>query len=147
MLVRGAALIPSPADLPDDAALTLSQACFIFFPDVTGSGTPIISPSSLRAERRRGNLKITRVGKKDLVTAGAVREMMKKCHDQPRELGSTSTPKSGSGSSETDRSRDALAAAKAISQELKRNSPNISRQSSNQPPAKVISIDSRSRRS
>lgn len=124
----------------DDAPLTLKEACEIFF-----RGT--ITPATLRAEARRGTLRIMRIGRADFVTPAAVRGMMTKCQDPHEEQGSTSTLKNESGSSETDRSRAALAAAKQIAQELKSGLANTSRQNSNQSAAKVISLNSRSQKS
>jgi hypothetical protein len=49
-----------------------------------------VKPSTLRAEAKRGNLRLIRLGKRDLVTRAAVNEMLERC--QPQE----SLPDSGS---------------------------------------------------
>lgn len=138
-------------DIPaDDIPITLKEACRVFFRDQ-------VKPATLRAEALRGNLAVMRIGRADFVTPAAMREMMKKCHVQPKAHGSSSsrsasatTPVSSaserSGSSATARSLDALAAASSIAEELKRGSPRISGRSSSLPAAKVISLESRSRR-
>lgn len=120
----------------EDSPLTLKEACQIFF---RGRITPV----TLRAEARRGRLTIMRVGRADFVTPQAMREMMTKCQDQPKELGSTSIQSNANGSSETDRSQSALAAANQIGQALKKNSAPTSARSSNQSPGKVIPLGSR----
>lgn len=126
--------------LADDAPLTLKEACDLFF-------RGRVTPATLRAENRRGTLRIMRIGRADFVTPSAVREMMTKCQDQPKEQGSTSIQKTDSGLSETDRSRDALAAASQIGQALKKHSGSTSPRNSNQSPAKVIPLNSPSRKS
>ncbi|WP_116654885.1 hypothetical protein [Pelagibacterium sediminicola] len=59
-------------DLNDDTPLTLQEACDLIF---RGN----ISPSTLRAESRRGRLVIERIGKRDFVTPSAIKEMRKRC--------------------------------------------------------------------
>lgn len=129
-------------ELPDDVWLTLAEACERFFRGA-------IKPVSLRAEARRGHLVITRVGNKDFVTPAAIREMRvkKACQGNASQPGSTSTPKSASGSSETDRTRNALASAKASAEKLKKRSLTMSKPGSNPQSAKVLSLPSRSQRS
>ncbi len=128
-------------ELADDAALTLKDACTIFFRDA-------IKPASLRAEARRGNLSIARIGRMDFVTPAAIREMMvKKCPSDGNRPGSTSPQKNASGSSETDRARNALAAAKATASELKKLSRGTSKPAFNQPSAKILPLASRSPKS
>lgn len=123
-----------------DAPLTLREACKRFF---RGQ----ITPATLRAESKRGRLVIMRVGRADFVTPSAMREMMKKCQDPQKEQGSISIPSNANGSSETDRPQNALAAAKLIGQELKKNLRPTSAQNSSQLPAKVIPLGSRSPKS
>lgn len=55
-----------------DAPLTLQEACDLIF---RGN----ISPATLRAEARRGRLVIARIGKRDFVTPGAIKDMRKRC--------------------------------------------------------------------
>jgi hypothetical protein len=126
--------------IADDTPITLNEACSLFF-----RGT--ITPTTLRKEAQRGRLPIMRIGRTDFVTPAAVREMMKQCLVPPREHASGSTPPSEHGSYGTEeRSSDALAAAKASAQALKKHSGSTSARSSSQPPGKVISLNSRSQK-
>jgi hypothetical protein len=127
-------------DVYDDAPLTLKEACDLFF-------RGRITPATLRAEARRGTLQIMPIGRADFVTPSAVRVMMSKCQGPQKELGSISIKKTDNGSSATDRSRDALAAAKQIGQALKKHSGSTSPRNSNQSPAKMIPLNSPSRKS
>jgi hypothetical protein len=127
-------------DAYDDAPLTLTEACDLFF-------RGRVTPATLRAENRRGTLRIMRIGRADFVTPSAVREMMTKCQDPQKEPDSISIQKTDSGSSETERSQSALAAARQIGQELKKHSGNTLPRNSNQSPAKVIPLNSPSRKS
>lgn len=95
-----------------DAPLTLKEACSIFF-------RGRITPATLRAEARRGRLVIMRIGRADFVTPSAMREMMKRCQTRP-EASSIPTLKGGVVLSESDRPQSALAAARAIANELKK---------------------------
>lgn len=124
----------------EDAPLTLKEACDLFF-------RGRITPATLRAESRRGRLKIMRIGRTDFVTPSAVRGMMTQCQDPQKEPGSISTPPNDNGLSETERSQNALAAAKQIAEELKKNSVDTSGKNSNLSPAKVISGNFPSRKS
>lgn len=140
-------------DIPvDDVAMTLQEACAVYFRGAD------ITPETLRAEARRGNLTIRRIGRRDWVTHAAMRKLVSPCQDQPKAPGSSSsttgspTPEeepasSGSGSSATGRSLDALAAASSIANELKKGLRPTSPESSGPQSAKVISPDFQSRRS
>ncbi len=128
------------SDMAEDAPLTLAQACAVFFRGA-------ITPATLRAEARRGTLRLMRIGRADFVTPSAMREMMQKCQDPQKEPASGSTPPNVSGSSVTERSRDALAAANSIAKELKKGSPPTLPKNSSRPAAKVISLGARSPRS
>ena len=57
--------------MTDDDPVTLSQACQEVFHGC-------ITPHTLRAEARRGNLRIFRIGKRDFVTLREVRELCAK---------------------------------------------------------------------
>lgn len=127
-------------DTTDDVALTLSEACEVFF-------RGRVKPATLRAEARRGRLILMRIGRADFVTPSAVREMMKLCQDPQKGHDSGSTQGNAPGSSATDRSRDALAAANSIATELKKGSRPTLQKNSSPSPAKVISLGSRSQRS
>jgi len=61
--------VPHPSD---DQLMTLKEAC-----DKVFSGA--ITPSSLRAEHKRGKLVIIRIGRTQFVTRGGIREMIEKC--------------------------------------------------------------------
>lgn len=125
----------------DDAPLTLQEACARYFRGAIG-------PATLRAEARRGRLALMRIGRTDFVTPAAMREMMEKCRVPQKAPASGSTPPNEPGSSETEeRSSDALAAAKASANALKKRSANTSPRNSDQPSGKVISLASRSQRS
>ncbi len=125
----------------DDAPLTLQEACARYFRGAIG-------PATLRAEARRGRLALMRIGRTDFVTPAAMREMMEKCRVPQKEPAFGSTPPKELGSSGTeDRSFDAQAAARASANALKKRSATTSPKSSSQPPAKVISLASRSQKS
>src|ERR1700680_5136501 len=66
-------------DLPDDAPLTLAEACEQIFHGQ-------IKPSTLRAEARRGRLVIERIGRRDFVKPRAIKEMREKAQLQPSDL-------------------------------------------------------------
>jgi hypothetical protein len=124
-----------------EVALTLAEACQRFF-----GGK--IKPASLRSEARRGNLHIARIGRMDFVTPAAIREMMvKKCHADASHQGSTSAKTSKSGSSETDQSQYAQAAALATAEALKKRLPATSTKSTSRSSAKVVRLGSGSTRS
>lgn len=114
-------------DIHDDVPLTLAEACEVFF-------RGRITPATLRAEARRGRLSLMRIGRAHFVTPSAVREMMRRCQDPQKVPASTSIPSSAPGSSATDRSRDALAAANSIATELKKGSRPTSPKSSSPSP-------------
>jgi hypothetical protein len=75
-----------PRHLADDFPMTLEQACKLEFGGV-------IKPGTLRAEHRRGNLVLERIGNKDFVTRIAIREMRLKCQvdlsEKARDFGSS----------------------------------------------------------
>ena len=110
---------------PDDAHLTLKAACETFF-----DGR--IKPASLRAEARRGNLRLTRIGRTDFVTPRDIREMSNKCRDKQNRHGFGSNRpgvdpmdaswNAPSGASETTASSAALASAKESAIRLKTRS-------------------------
>lgn len=117
-------------DFDAEAALTLKEACTIFFRDKIG-------PKTLRSLHRQGRLSIMRIGKSDFVTAHAMREMMK-CQENSNPQESSSSR--ALGSSETDRTLSAQAAAKAIAQELKKRSVSTSAKSSGPQSASIIPL-------
>lgn len=129
--------LPPLAEMPDDFALTLDEACRLFF---RGK----IKPDSLRALHARGELAVQRVGRRDWVTAGAVRKFLRA---PPRREMRTddsylSTRQSEHDSSPTDRSLAAQAAAKAAARMLRSGSAKAA------PPAAAVNITKlRSKRS
>ncbi|MEP9368685.1 hypothetical protein [Xanthobacter sp. VNH20] len=125
--------------IDEDTPLTLAEACETIFRDT-------ITPATLRAEAARGNLVIERIGRRDFVTARAIRDMRVKCRVDPKAPASISTQKSESGLSETERANVALAAAKMSAKKLKRPSlPSSPRNTS--PSATIVPIGSASRMS
>ncbi|MBF0677835.1 MAG: hypothetical protein IR164_02690 [Devosia sp.] len=69
----------------DDVLMTLAEAC-----DKVFGGA--ITPSSLRAEHKRGNLVIIRVGRTQFVTRGGIKDMLSKCQLDPQGRGLGFTP-------------------------------------------------------
>ena len=86
--------IMTEADL--DELLTLDEACAAF---LKGKGTP----ATLRAEHRRGNLEISKIGKRHFTTRRDLREMQRKCRVPQEARGSISI--NGRGLGGTDRER------------------------------------------
>ncbi|TPI54733.1 hypothetical protein FJ417_24595 [Mesorhizobium sp. B3-1-7] len=91
--------LPPLDEMPDDFALTLPEACQLFFRGMMG-------PGSLRAARDRGALAMARAGRRDWVTAGAMREFLRAGIIPPKP--STREPEP----SVEERGRIALASAK-----------------------------------
>jgi hypothetical protein len=122
-------------DITDETELTLAEACRIFFRDK-------IKPASLRAEAKRGDLAIIRVGRHDFVTPAAIRDMRakKSCQESVNRPGSTSERTRAPGSSVTDRSQSAQAAVQTTAEALKRLSPNTLQKNSRLQSAKVIPL-------
>ncbi|OHV67891.1 hypothetical protein LCM4576_23525 [Mesorhizobium sp. LCM 4576] len=103
---RDLASLPPLDEMPDDFALTLPEACHVFFRDMMG-------PGSLRAARDRGSLAMQRAGRRDWVTAGAMREFLRPGQaDDAR-------PAAPTASSDLDRIQAARAAAQLIASRLK----------------------------
>lgn len=122
-------------DHADDALLTLNEACEIYF---RGK----VSPSTLRAEAKRGKLVIERIGRKDFVTPAAIREMREKCRVQqsPRacgssqkENGATGGSNKPSGASSIEEGNIALASLQASLKKLRKRSPSTSHKSGKSP--------------
>jgi hypothetical protein len=74
-------------DIGDDEPVTLAEACRLFF-----GGR--LTPSALRTEADKGNLRIMQIARKDFVTRAAIEEMKERC------LRSPSRPVSGSAPSD-----------------------------------------------
>ena len=66
-----------PRHHDDDFPMTLENACKVEFGGA-------IKPASLRAEHRRGNLVLEKVGRTHLVTRNAIRDMRRKCQLDPQ---------------------------------------------------------------
>lgn len=126
--------LPPLAEMSDDQPLTLQEACDVFF---RGANTP----DTLRAEHRRGNLAIRRVGRQDWTTAGAIREMLRICPAQQKVPASGSTQPMGDTSSSTpETSSSELAAAQMIAEGLKKGFKRTSPPSSAPSTGKVIPL-------
>jgi hypothetical protein len=103
-----------------DTPLRLDVIASLAFPD--GSMTK----SGLRREITRGNLVCELIAGKHYTTLHAINEMRSKCRDKRKARASTSedvTDENQSGSSSTERTRSALAAAQMIGAELRKPSP------------------------
>lgn len=116
--------LPEPDDL-----LTLKDACERVFDGA-------FTIATLRAEHRKGNLEIYRIGRRDFTTLRDIQEMKKKCRVAHRGPVYTSTRGGDNGQSEMERRSSALVALNQTTQALKRSSQNISAGSTDQPPAR-----------
>jgi hypothetical protein len=111
-------------DLDDTSPITLAEASELV---LRGK----VTVSTLRAEIRRGNLAVERIGKNLFTTPADIREMRKRCRVQPSRPDSISekTATATSGSSATKTATDELGALKATVQALKNGSLNTLRKS------------------
>jgi len=105
------------SELRDDAYVTLAEACKIVFRDTVKVGT-------LRVEARRGNLPISKIGRRYFTRLGDVRGLFEKCHVEQGDRGSTLIAKGRRGSSGTATASTARAALKDTVIALKRSSRN-----------------------
>jgi hypothetical protein len=105
----------------DDLPVTLQEAC-----DRVYSGA--ITPYTLIAEARRGNIKIHKIGKRYFTTLREAKELMERCPAVQEAPASISIRREGNGPSETERVSIARAALKASLQKPKKNLPNTSDQ-------------------
>lgn len=112
------------ADLMDTDPITLTEASNLVL-------RGIISVSALRAEIRRGNLTVERIGKNLYTTPAAIREMRDKCRVMPNHQDYTSekTEVKASGSSATEEKTSELAALKASVHALRTGSLSTLRKS------------------
>jgi hypothetical protein len=113
------------AAIEDDDPITLAEAS-----EVVLKGA--ISEATLRAEIRRGNLMVERIGKNLFTTPAYIKRMREKCRVQSSRPDSTSAKTkaaNGSGSSGTGTAIDEQVALKAIAKALKGGSLNTSRKS------------------
>jgi hypothetical protein len=102
-------------DIPSDKPLTLQEACDKFFGGA-------ISVASLRAEARRGNLVVSKIGRAHFVTVNDLNEMIEKCRVKAQAPTSGSTKPVVRGQSSTANTSSALASAKLIAERLRRRS-------------------------
>ena len=114
-------------DIGEDEPMTLEEACAIVF---RGN----IKPATLRAEAARGNLVIERVGRRYFVTRAALKDMREKCRVQQKVPASGSTARQDTGSSVTDRSNVAQAAALRSAKALRESSANTSKKNTSRRP-------------
>lgn len=110
------------AEVDEDSPITLKRACEVEFAGA-------LTVSSLRAEWKRGNLEVYRIGKRQFTTLRKIREMRERCLDAPKGRGSISTRNGNNGLSEMDRISSARVALSETAKALKSGSQNTSRQS------------------
>lgn len=128
------------ADLIDDDPITLYEASSLV---LRGK----VTVSALRAEIKRGNLAVERIGKNLFTTPAAIREMREKCRVMPNRQdytsGTTGPARTGktdtSGSSATKEKTDELAALRASVTALKSGSLSTLRKSTPRDPQKEAS--------
>lgn len=111
-------------DIGEDEPVTLAEASRVILRGV-------VTVSALRAEIRRGNLMVERIGKNLYTTPAAIRDMRSKCRVQPnrRDFTCAKTATNTSGSSETPDVTAELAALKASVNSLKSGSLSTLRKS------------------
>src|SRR6187200_483511 len=105
------------------APVPLARAVSLFFPE---GGVTV---STLRTEARKGRLALERIGGKNFVTGEAINQMRELCRVERKVRASTlEAAKAGasSGSSVTENTKRALAAARQAARELKENCRNTS---------------------
>jgi hypothetical protein len=78
----------------DDLPVTLKVACEVVYENA-------ITPYTLLAEARRGNIKINKVGKKWFTTLREAKELKDRCPGVQEAPASISTPRASNGQSET----------------------------------------------
>ena len=104
-----------------DELLTLDEACAAF---LKGKGTP----ATLRAEHRRGNLEISKIGKRHFTTRRDLREMQRKCRVPQEARGFISINGASNGLSEMDRISSVQAALSQTTKVLTKSSRSTSGQ-------------------
>ena len=112
------------ADLVDDDPITLEEASRVVLKGA-------VTVSTLRAEMRRGNLAVERIGKNLFTTRSELKQMRDRCRVQQSRPDSTSekTESNPSGSSATGTATDELAVLRATALALKNGSLNTSQKS------------------
>lgn len=106
-------------ELLDTDPITLTEASELVLRGV-------VSVSTLRAEIRRGNLVVERIGKNLFTTPAAIREMRERCRVNQAPRDSTSVQTTEPGSSATEARTTELDALKASLNVLKSGSRNTS---------------------
>lgn len=109
------------ADLLDADPITLQEASDLL--------RGVVGVKALRAERDRGNLVTYKIGKNLFTTWGDIKEMMKRCRENPAHRGSTSDQTIERGSSETADATAELDALNLILGKLKNGSLSTSQKS------------------
>ncbi|MET4483101.1 hypothetical protein [Bradyrhizobium sp. F1.13.3] len=99
-------------DLRPDQPISLKAACEIIF---DGSVTPV----TLKAEHKRGNLEIVKIGRAYFTTLRHVETMIEKCRLPMRVLGTNAS--SVDNQTEEARNRASRAAALALAESLKKS--------------------------
>ena len=112
-----------------NAPLRLRRAAELAFPD---GG---MSAAGLRRQATKGNLVVESINGRDFTTLAEIEKMREKCRGAKARDSGSGRPRDGkskaSGSSETDDTEKALAAAQASVNKLKQNSQPILPQSTN----------------
>jgi hypothetical protein len=119
-----------------DTPLRLKDAVRIAFPHGR------MTVSGLKTEHRRGRVQFEKIANKHFVTLRAIEDMRKRCRDIPKEPVSISASDVAvklCGSSSTEKTKSALAAAQAIADGLKRPSPATSPASTSQT-GKIVTL-------
>jgi len=106
---------------PDDALITLKDACEIFF-----NGK--ISIATLKAEHNRGNLALSKIGRAYFTTIAKLREMESKCRVVAPARASGSIRREEHGRSSMDEGGAARASLLMKLERRKSSSANTSRQ-------------------
>ena len=105
----------------DTDLITLQDAAEVYFDNK-------ITAASLRAEQRRGNLAIDRIGRRYFTTVYDLKEMQEKCRVGHKGRAFTSTEGGSNGLSERERISSALFALNQTARALKSNSQNTSQE-------------------
>lgn len=112
------------ADLIDTDPITLSEASDLL--------RGIVTVAALRAEVKRGNLAVERIGKNLFTTPAAIREMRERCRVKPSLPASISDQTTEPGSSATKDIASERAALKATAAALRSGSLSTLRKSTRQ---------------
>lgn len=106
-------------DRDEDLPVTLKHACEVIYGGA-------ITPYTLLAEARRGNIKINKIGKRYFTTLREARELKDRCPAVPEDRASTSTPRENNGRFETGDPSFARVALRASVQQRKNDLRNTS---------------------